>query len=227
MREYPSIPRTYELMTILSPEVPEEEIAPSLETIAGYIRNENGVLFEVLRDAPWGRRRLAYPIRYHGRDVRDGYYTVFHFEATPESIAEIDRELKLNDRIMRHILVKYERSENEPRPEEIREGDLLRSAAPAPAPEGAAPAAEESAPAAEGNAPTAEESAGSEAPATTDSTEPPVTPPAPSETSPVQETTTLNEPSENAPAETAPADENAAPGGNDAAETTPEESKEG
>jgi len=92
-------------MTILAPDVPEDELTPSIDTIASYITRYGGSVIAINRDSPWGRRRLAYPIRYQSRDVRDGFYVLWYFDAEPEAIAEIDREIRLNDRIIRHLTI--------------------------------------------------------------------------------------------------------------------------
>ncbi|MGH2533909.1 MAG: 30S ribosomal protein S6 [Thermomicrobiales bacterium] len=107
MRNLSRAPRLYELMTILTPEVPEEELPGSIDRIASYITEAGGAVNETLRDSPWGRRRLAYPIRHSGRDVRDGYYTVFHFELDPAKIDDVERELRLNDRVIRHLMTHF------------------------------------------------------------------------------------------------------------------------
>ncbi len=108
LREYERAPRKYELMTILHPEVAEEALPGELDRISGYISAVGGELIESLRESPWGRRRLAYPIRSGGRDVRDGYYTVWHFELAPTQLTEIERELKLNTQVIRYIMLSWE-----------------------------------------------------------------------------------------------------------------------
>lgn len=97
--------RPYELMTILAPDVPEDELTPTIDTIASYITRFDGTVTAIMRDSPWGRRRLSYPIRYQSRDVRDGFYVLWYFEAEPEAIALIDREIRLNDLIIRHLTI--------------------------------------------------------------------------------------------------------------------------
>ncbi|MFT4040299.1 MAG: 30S ribosomal protein S6 [Thermomicrobiales bacterium] len=108
MREYERAPRKYELMTILHPEVAEDALPAELDRISGYISAIGGELIDSLRESPWGRRRLAYPIRSGGRDVRDGYYTVWHFSTAPTQITELERELKLNPQVIRYIVVSWE-----------------------------------------------------------------------------------------------------------------------
>lgn len=97
--------RPYELMTILAPDVPEEELTPAIDEIASYVTRYGGTIIAINRDSPWGRRRLAYPIRYQSRDVRDGFYVLWYFDAEPEAITEIDREIRLNDTIIRHMTI--------------------------------------------------------------------------------------------------------------------------
>lgn len=108
LREYERAPRKYELMTILHPEVAEEALPGELDRISGYISAVGGELIDSLRESPWGRRRLAYPIRSGGKDVRDGYYTVWHFELAPTQLTEIERELKLNTQVIRYIMLSWE-----------------------------------------------------------------------------------------------------------------------
>jgi small subunit ribosomal protein S6 len=108
LREQERAPRKYELMTILHPEVDEESLPGELDRINGYITEVGGELIESLRDSPWGRRRLAYPIRSGGKDVRDGHYTVWHFELSPTKVTELERELKLNTQVIRYIVVSWE-----------------------------------------------------------------------------------------------------------------------
>lgn len=108
-------PRQYELMTILHPEVSEEDLPGALERVAGYVTNAGGTIEETLRESPWGRRRLAYPIRHGGRDLRDGFYTVYHLHLPPHLVDEVERELKLDERIIRYLWTSYEPAPIDPR----------------------------------------------------------------------------------------------------------------
>ncbi|HEX5500256.1 MAG TPA: 30S ribosomal protein S6, partial [Thermomicrobiales bacterium] len=104
MRDQTRAPRTYELMTIVHPEVSEDDLPGALDRISSFVAGAGGTVSETLRDSPWGRRRLAYPIRNGGRDLRDGYYTVYHFEIEPDRIDDIERELKLDDQVIRYLV---------------------------------------------------------------------------------------------------------------------------
>lgn len=108
MRNLTRPARTYELMVVLAPDVPEEELPGELDRVRGYIAAAGGRVGEILRDSPWGRRRLAYPIRHAGRDVRDGFYALYHLELEPGLVADVERELRLNDRVIRHLVTTYD-----------------------------------------------------------------------------------------------------------------------
>ncbi|MEA2522995.1 MAG: small subunit ribosomal protein [Thermomicrobiales bacterium] len=128
MRGSPRDARNYELMTVFSPDVPEDEIQGTIDRVVGYITTATGAMVDVNRDSPWGRRRLAYPIRHASRDVRDGFYTLYHFQVAPHRVEDIERELKLNDRVIRYLLTLYT-----PRPVEEQAPPTEESAQTTPA----------------------------------------------------------------------------------------------
>jgi small subunit ribosomal protein S6 len=107
LRETTRAPRKYELMIIVAPDVPEDELPAVIDRVSGFITASGGTLTETLRESPWGRRRLAYAIRHESRDVRDGFYTVYHFDGPPGSISEIERELRLTDPVMRFLITHF------------------------------------------------------------------------------------------------------------------------
>jgi len=98
-------PRAYELLSVLIPDLTDEDTAGTIDRMSGYITNVSGDITEVITDSPWGRRRLAYTIRFNGQDYRDGVYVLTHFSATPSVITEIERDLKLDTSVMRYLLV--------------------------------------------------------------------------------------------------------------------------
>ena len=171
MRQYQPEPRTYELMTILSPEVADDDLQGQIDAIAGYVTGAGGEVMDVNRDSPWGRRRLAYAIRHSGRDVRDGYYALFHLRLEPRRVIEVERDIKLNDQIMRYLVTQYEprpADENAMPAEGAQPTAAAESpAAPAPAPSpdaaSAAPQPEAAAEAATGPAAAAEPATATEA----------------------------------------------------------------
>lgn len=131
MRQYTPDARTYELMTVLSPDVPEDDITGVLDAISGYVTDAGGSVQEVLRDSPWGRRRLAYPIRHAGRDVRDGYYTLYHLELAPHRVEDVERDLKLNTQVIRYLVTHYTPKPIDPRAQMDAEIDAEEAAAAA------------------------------------------------------------------------------------------------
>ncbi|MBD0022835.1 30S ribosomal protein S6 [Gordonia pseudamarae] len=86
--------RHYELMVILDPSLDERTVAPSLETFLNVVRNDGGKVDNV---DIWGKRRLAYEIAKHS----EGIYAVIDLNAEPATVNELDRQLKLNDSVLR------------------------------------------------------------------------------------------------------------------------------
>ncbi|MGQ0844116.1 MAG: 30S ribosomal protein S6 [Sporichthyaceae bacterium] len=86
--------RRYELMVILDPDLDERTIAPSLEQFLTVVRTGGGTVDKV---DVWGKRRLAYEIR----KKPDGFYAVIDLNAEPATMAELDRQLNLNEAVLR------------------------------------------------------------------------------------------------------------------------------
>jgi len=89
--------RDYELGIVINPEVGDEQARAIVERVTQTIVNNQG---EVVRVNAWGRRRLAYPIERH----RDGLYFFFDLMLDPQSIVEIERTLRVNEEVVRHLL---------------------------------------------------------------------------------------------------------------------------
>src|SRR5918998_2648824 len=130
-------------MTILHPEVAEESLPGDLGRFPGFTTAAGGELIETLQDSPWGRRRLAYPIRSGSRDVRDGYYTVWHFTLGPTRVDDLERELKLDTQLIRYIVLAWEPKPIDPKEVEAAEIAAEDAAAAAYAAAQAAAAAAE------------------------------------------------------------------------------------
>jgi len=86
--------RQYELMVILDPEVEERTVAPSLEKYLSVISTEGGSVDKV---DIWGRRRMAYEINKRS----EGIYAVVDFTSTSDTAKELDRQLGLNEAVLR------------------------------------------------------------------------------------------------------------------------------
>ena len=91
--------RQYEMMVILDPEVDERTVAPSLEKFLNVITSGGGTIEKV---DVWGRRRLAYEIERRS----EGIYAVIDMVATPELAQELDRQLGLNESVLRTKLIR-------------------------------------------------------------------------------------------------------------------------
>lgn len=153
--------RDYELGFILNPEVSEEQTRAILERIEQIVRNYDGQTVKVNQ---WGRRRLAYPIQHH----RDGYYVFIDMILTPETVLELDRNLKVSEEVLRHLIIRRdpkavqkEREEREEREARAAatatQAQASATASPVPAPEAEVPAEPGSAPEAEVLTPQEEE----------------------------------------------------------------------
>lgn len=93
--------RHYELMVILDPDLEERTVAPSLDQFLSVIRNAGGSVEKV---DVWGRRRLAYEI---AKKV-EGIYAVVDLTADPDAVKELDRQLNLNEAVLRTKLIRPE-----------------------------------------------------------------------------------------------------------------------
>ena len=86
--------RHYEVMVILDPNLEERTIAPSLDTFLNVVKKDGGTVEKV---DIWGKRRLAYEIDKHA----EGIYAVIDVQAEPASVLELDRQLNLNESVLR------------------------------------------------------------------------------------------------------------------------------
>jgi small subunit ribosomal protein S6 len=95
--------RTYELMVVLDPNLDEAGVEAVNQRVANLVAQRGG---RVVDAEAWGRRRLAYPIARH----RDGLYLLSHLQLETEATTELERALKLNENVIRHLLVRYQPS---------------------------------------------------------------------------------------------------------------------
>ena len=86
--------RAYEVMVILDPSLEERTVGPSLDKYLNVIRKDGGSVESV---DIWGRRRMAYEIKKN----QEGIYAVITLNAEPDSVKELDRQLTLNESVMR------------------------------------------------------------------------------------------------------------------------------
>jgi small subunit ribosomal protein S6 len=86
--------RAYEVMVILDPSLEERTVQPSLDKYLNVVRKDGGTVENV---DVWGRRRLAYEIKKNA----EGIYAVINLTAEPATVQEFDRQLGLNESVLR------------------------------------------------------------------------------------------------------------------------------
>ena len=89
----------YELVFIVQPEMEEEPLTKLVEKITETISDLEGQVHQV---EPWGKRRLAYPIKKH----REGVYSLMQIELPSSAIRSLERSLKLMEDVIRHLIVR-------------------------------------------------------------------------------------------------------------------------
>ena len=119
----------YEMIYIIDTGLEEAARKELIEKVSALITNNGGEIEKV--DETWGKRRLAYAIDY----TTEGWYVLVNFQAPAELPRELERNLKINENVLRYLVVKLEEKRSAVKP---------RAARPAPMEE--APAVEEAAP---------------------------------------------------------------------------------
>ncbi|GLZ37438.1 30S ribosomal protein S6 [Actinokineospora sp. NBRC 105648] len=93
--------RHYEVMVILDPTLDERTVAPSLDTFLNVIRTSGGNVEKV---DIWGKRRLSFEINKHS----EGIYAVLDVNAEPDAVKELDRQLSLQESVLRTKVMRRE-----------------------------------------------------------------------------------------------------------------------
>jgi small subunit ribosomal protein S6 len=102
--------RRYELMLILRPDVADDKAQAVIDRTTRQLTAGGG---QIVKVAPWGRRRLAYQIdRY-----REGSYHIVLFEAPSDALAELERGLQITEEVLRHLVTRVERPAKAVRPD--------------------------------------------------------------------------------------------------------------
>ena len=94
--------RRYELMLVIRPDVADDKSQALVDRTTRQIVGAGG---QIVKVAPWGRRRLAYPIDRH----REGSYQIILFESPPEAISETEHTLLITEEVLRHLITRVER----------------------------------------------------------------------------------------------------------------------
>ena len=89
----------YEMVVIAVPELDEQALATFNDRITGWITSAGGTMANT---NVWGRRRLAYAIR----KKTDGIYVQFNYQMDPNASRELDRSLRIDEQVIRHMVIR-------------------------------------------------------------------------------------------------------------------------
>jgi small subunit ribosomal protein S6 len=93
--------RPYELGLIFHPQVEQPDVTQAVDKVSQYVSTTGG---EVTSVDVWGRRALAYPIRKQ----QEGTYVFLHAQLDPGAILNLERNLKLDEQVLRYLLLRLE-----------------------------------------------------------------------------------------------------------------------
>ncbi len=91
--------KEYETICVLKPELPEDALTALSEKITGIVERFEGTMLDI---DVWGKRKLAYPIRNHTR----GHYVLYSYAGPSGVVAEIERNLNIDDNLLRFLTVR-------------------------------------------------------------------------------------------------------------------------
>ena len=91
--------KNYELMVVFVPSLEEDEVDKEISKLTSLLEKEK---YQVSKINKWGIRKLAYPIQKQD----NGFYVLIYFSGGSKIIPEIDRINKINDKILRHLVVR-------------------------------------------------------------------------------------------------------------------------
>ena len=117
---------TYETIFIMDPDLSEEQAQETIEKIKGIITQSDGA--ELIKVEDWGKRRLAYLVKKKPR----GHYVLIHFSGPPALLAELHRNFRVMDAVIKFQSVRWEEgkesSSKPPPPEEPVEEEVTEGA---------------------------------------------------------------------------------------------------
>lgn len=127
--------RRYESVWVMNGDLPDEDVKATVDKFTRILSGQEGILVSV---EEWGRRKLAYKVQGTSR----GFYVLVDYAGTPATVKELERNYRIDDRIIRsHTTKKSDKVNLEALQAEIA---ARAKAAAASAPEAEAPAVEES-----------------------------------------------------------------------------------
>ena len=93
----------YEVLYIIQNDIDDEQKAQVVEKFQSLVESLGGSVESIEK---WGTRKLAYPIDFKNAQRYEGYYVVMNFKAKEDVPAELDRQLRINDFVLRNMIVK-------------------------------------------------------------------------------------------------------------------------
>jgi len=105
--------KLYEAIVIFDPALSDKEVEAEVGAVKDVVTRKGGELLEIQQ---WGKRRLAYEIRKR----KEGTYVLLQFRAALQLLSELDRHFKLNEAVLRHMVVKVEEPKKPPSKEKAQ-----------------------------------------------------------------------------------------------------------
>lgn len=101
-------PRLYELTYLLPTNLTDSELSKAKEAVVALIKKHQG---QVVHEEDWSKRKLAYRIRHAGQKQAEAVYTFLIISFLPDQVQAFEKELKMSELVMRHLLVSSEYEE--------------------------------------------------------------------------------------------------------------------
>jgi small subunit ribosomal protein S6 len=89
------------MVLVMSPGITDENLPGAIEKVNQFITGKGGAITEV---APWGKRKLAYPIKR----FQEGHYVLTRFKSDAKLVKELDASLRLSEEVLRHLIIRQE-----------------------------------------------------------------------------------------------------------------------
>jgi small subunit ribosomal protein S6 len=109
--------RKYECFIIIDADLPDDAIAGADEKIKNVVAGNGGAVLDYV---PWGKKKLAYPVKKRTR----GHYVLMEFAGESKLVAELERNMRLDERILKFITVMIQ-DRYDPQAEEAKEPKAL------------------------------------------------------------------------------------------------------
>jgi len=93
--------RDYELVLIINPEIADEALEATLDSVSKFVTESGGAVSDVER---WGKRKLAYPLKH----FMEGNYVLARFKMNPASGKQLEANLRISEDVLRHLLIRLD-----------------------------------------------------------------------------------------------------------------------